>query len=227
MNTFKKLSTSPRSISFIKNTRGTSMITDVANSFCQNESGVCVSGEESHFMLNKGKGAGGKNTNKNGLPYEELTDLKDCYTVIKHNMYEDVVKFHNHEKLFYKTRQSNLFKCMKEHIDHTVTKAHGCKNPDECYINHENKIMYIIEKKFQQVPGSVCEKIQTYDFKLWQYRRTFPNFEIVYIYCLSGWFQDNCKAEIEYFKETNVPVFWGNSKSYKQDIIDFIINYKQ
>ena len=31
------------------------------------------------------------------------------------------------------------------------TKAHGCKNPDECYIDEERKIMFIIEKKFQQV----------------------------------------------------------------------------
>ena len=27
--------------------------------------------------LNKGSGAGGLNTNKNGLPYEKLTDLDD------------------------------------------------------------------------------------------------------------------------------------------------------
>jgi hypothetical protein len=175
--------------------------------------------------MNKGKGAGGANTNKNGLPYEEMTDLKDCYIVMEEHDYDSVIKFHNHEKLFNKTRQSNLFKCMKIHIDNNVTKAHGCKNPDECYIDHEKKIIFIIEKKFQQVSGSVCEKVQTYDFKLWQYRRTFPNFNIVYIYCLSEWFKENCKAEMEYFDTKNVPVFWGNSETYKQDMIDFIVNY--
>ena len=28
-------------------------------------------------IINKGTGAGGANTNKNGLPYEKLTDLQD------------------------------------------------------------------------------------------------------------------------------------------------------
>ena len=32
---------------------------------------------------NKGTGAGGSNTNKNGLPYEELTDLVNNYTIIE------------------------------------------------------------------------------------------------------------------------------------------------
>ena len=43
---------------------------------------------------------------------------------------------------------------MHSHIDANITKAHGCKNPDECYIDLENKVIFIIEKKFQQVPGS-------------------------------------------------------------------------
>lgn len=176
-------------------------------------------------IMNKGKGAGGANTNKNGLPYEDMTDLSNCYTVVQQNNYDMVIKFHEHEKIFNKTRQSNLFKCMKPHIDDKVTKAHGCKNPDECYIDHESKVVFIIEKKFQQVSGSVCEKIQTCDFKLWQYKRTFPDFEVVYIYCLSDWFKDNCQAELEYFEEKNIPIFWGNSETYKQDMIEFIVNY--
>ena len=86
--------------------------------------------------------------------------------------------------------------------------------------------MFIIEKKFQQVSGSVCEKIQTIDFKLWQYRRTFPNFEIVYMYCLSEWFKLNCKAELEYLQEQNIPVYWGNDTDYKAQIVGFITNYE-
>ena len=85
----------------------------------------------SETIMNKGKGAGGENTNKNGLPYEEMTDLQDCYKVMNEKEYDSVIKFHNHEKIFNKTRQSNLFKCMHSHIDANITKAHGCKNPDE------------------------------------------------------------------------------------------------
>jgi hypothetical protein len=113
---------------------------------------------------------------------------------------------------------------MKDEIDTSVNKAHGCKNPDECYIDKTGKKIIIIEKKFQQVGGSVCEKIQTPDFKLWQYQRTFPNYKIIYIYCLSSWFKTNCEAELEYLNYKNIPVFWGNSETYKKDIIEYIIS---
>jgi len=132
----------------------------------------------------------------------------------------------NEEKSFKKTKQANLFKCFKDEMNKDIAKAHGCKNPDECYIDEEFKNIFIIEKKFQQCSGSVCEKIQTPDFKLWQYSRTFPDYTIIYIYCLSDWFKKNCIAELEYLNFKNIPYFWGSSKTYKDDIINFILNYK-
>lgn len=177
-------------------------------------------------IKNKGTGAGGNKTNETGLPYETLTELEDyiiTQEVLKHAC---KIKFKCSDKEFIKTKQSNLFKHMNNHMDEKVNKGHGCKNPDECYIDFNQKIIFIIEKKFQQVPGSVCEKIQTVEFKIWQYNRTFPQFNIVYIYCLSDWFKYNCKAEIEYLEYKKIPVYWGNSKSYKEDIVNFIVNYK-
>ena len=87
--------------------------------------------------------------------------------------------------------------------------------------------MFIVEKKFQQCSGSVCEKIQTPDFKIWQYSRTFPEFRIVYIYCLSEWFKENCPAELEYLEYKKIPVFWGNSPTYKKDIINYMLTYNE
>lgn len=177
-------------------------------------------------IINRGTGAGGSKTNKNGISYENLSDLDDKITILESNKYSKKIKFVDSEKCFIKTKQANLFKCMDDEIDKNVKKAHGCKNPDECYIDKESKNMFIIEKKFQQCSGSVCEKIQTSDFKLWQYKRTFPKYNIIYIYCLSEWFKENCEAEIEYFEDKKIPFFWGNSKTYKDDIIKFIVNYK-
>lgn len=178
-------------------------------------------------IKNKGTGAGGANTNLNGLPYEKLTELKTEYNILHSCKYYNLIQFKNNEDVQLKcTKQNNLFKTMKEQVNLEVEKAHGCKNPDESFINEEKKIIFIIEKKFQQVTGSVCEKIQTPDFKLWQYRRTFPNYQIVYIYCLSDWFRTNCKAELEYLSYKNIPVFWGSEETYKNKIVDFLVNYK-
>lgn len=182
--------------------------------------------EKEANIQNKGTGAGGSNTNKNGIPYEKITELDDKITIIKKNKYSDIVKFNGSEKSFTKTQQANFLKCMDDKINPTIKKAHGCKRPDECYIDEECKNIFIIEKKFQQRSGSVCEKIQTPDFKLWQYSRTFPDYTIIYVYCLSDWFKQNCIAELEYLDFKKIPYFWGSSETYKNDIINFIINYK-
>jgi hypothetical protein len=177
-------------------------------------------------IINRGTGAGGANTNKNGLPYEELTDLRTEYKEHSSDKYSSEISFNSHpNNTLIRTNQSKMFKCMDKHIDSSIKKAHGCKNPDECYIDHNNKNLFIMEKKFQQVPGSVCEKIQTSHFKEWQYNRTLPKYNIVYIYCLSSWFKTNCQAELEYLKEHEVPVFWGDSPTYKKDIVRYIIDY--
>ena len=176
-------------------------------------------------IVNKGTGAGGKNTNKNGISYETLTDLSDKLTIHDKNK-SPMITFGVNKTVFQRTKQSELFKCMNEHIDCNIKKAHGCKKPDECYIDHKSKNIFFIEKKFQQREGSVCEKIQTGHFKKWQYERTFPDYNIIYIYCLSDWFKINCEAEIEYLEFEKTPYFWGDSLTYKDDIIKFIINYK-
>jgi hypothetical protein len=181
--------------------------------------------KKENAIKNRGTGAGGSNTNKNGISYEKITELDDKITLIKKNKYSEIIKFNNTEKIFIKSKQSNLFKYMKDKINTNIKKAHGCKNPDECYIDEELKNIFIIEKKFQQCSGSVCEKIQTPDFKLWQYSRTFPDYTIIYIYCLSEWFK-NCIAELEYLDFKKIPYFWGKSETYKDDIINFMINYK-
>ena len=175
---------------------------------------------------NKGTGAGGSNTNKNGLSYEKITNLNDRIEIIKESKTSNQIKFNDCEITFIETKQANLFKYMKDKINKNITKAHGCKYPDECYIDEVSKNIFILEKKFQQNPGSVCEKIQTPDFKLWQYSRTFPDYNIVYVYCLSDWFKKNCIAELEYLDFRNIPYFWGSCETYKDDIINFIINYK-
>lgn len=178
-------------------------------------------------VKNNGTGAGGKNTNKNGLPYEKLTELNTEYNILLSSKLYNKIKFKmNEDRIFISTKQSNFFKYMGKHINKNVKKAHGCKKPDECYIDKDKKIIFIIEKKFQQVSGSVCEKVQTPHMKVWQYNRTFTDWNIVYIYCLSEWFKKNCIAELEYLDEMKFKYFIGSDKDYKKKIIKYILNYK-
>lgn len=177
-------------------------------------------------IVNRGTGAGGLGTNKNGLSYERLTNLRNEYIVKSTNNTHSIIQFKIIDRQFIFTKQTKLFKYMKDKMNSLVYKAHGCKNPDECFIDENNKNMFIIEKKFQQGRGSVCEKIQTPDFKLWQYGRTFPTYTIIYIYCLSDWFKENCKAELKYLRYKNIPIFWGNDRDYTTKLVRFILDYQ-
>lgn len=181
---------------------------------------------------NKGTGAGGANTNKSGLFYEKTTSLIDMYTVLSKSTSKSTKKtstqyinFNNYTQTYVYASKNDFIKYMDPNKKKKY--AHGCKSPDECYIDETNKKIFIIEKKFQGGSGSVCEKIQSVSFKQWHYSRIFPEYKIVYIYCLSDWFKSNCKVELEYMKEHSIPVFWGDSPSYKTDIVNFICNHSQ
>lgn len=180
--------------------------------------------EDDTRIINRGTGAGGAGTNKTGLSYEARTDLVTEYSVVKNLGMFKTIKFSGNDKVFWATAKAGLFKTIK--CDPKVEKAHGCKQPDECYIDETSKVIFILEKKFQQCSGSVCEKIQTADFKRRQYRKTFPGYTVEYFYCLSDWFKGNCKAELEYLDEIGIRVFWGSDSEYKKKVIDFMLNYE-
>ena len=85
--------------------------------------------------------------------------------------------------------------------------------PDDSIYVIVNNTFFIIECKFQQVAGSVDEKLQTCDFKKKQYQKLLSrlNMEVEYIYLLGNWFRKpeyrdvldyiisvNCKYYFEY-----------------------------
>lgn len=63
--------------------------------------------------------------------------------------------------------------------------------PDDAIHVIKDNTMYIIEIKFQQVDGSVDEKLQTCDFKKKQYKKLLAqlNYEVEYIYVLANYFK--------------------------------------
>jgi len=90
--------------------------------------------------------------------------------------------------------------------------------PDNTIYVIQNNTVFIIEIKYQEVGGSVDEKLQTCDFKLKQYRKLFS---VEYIYILNNWFNDdkyrdtldyiidmNCKYYFEFLplQEIGLPI---------------------
>lgn len=81
---------------------------------------------------------------------------------------------------------------------------------DAIYVIHENTV-FIIEIKYQEVSGSVDEKLQTCGFKLKQYRRLFAplNHNVEYIYILNDWFRDpKYKDTLDYIIEMNCKYYF-------------------
>jgi len=176
--------------------------------------------------VNKGTGAGGSKTNLNGLTYEDKTNLESLFSEMNINKIgTKTIKFINYDYTFINANKSILYKYLEKNGERNIKlqKASGCKLPDEAYIDITRKIIFIIEKKFQQTPGSVDEKIQTGPFKKLHYSEQFPNYTINYIYCLSDWFKsDEYNSVLNYLQKNNIPIFWGNDIEYKDNIIKFM-----
>lgn len=68
---------------------------------------------------------------------------------------------------------------------------------DAIYVIHNNTL-YILEMKYQEVAGSVDEKLQTCDFKKKQYKKIMAqlNTEVEYIYILSDWFRQEAYKDV-------------------------------
>ena len=74
-----------------------------------------------------------------------------------------------------------------------------------------NNTLFIIECKFQQVAGSVDEKLQTCDFKRKQYQKlmSHANIDVEYIYLLSEWFKNPVyKDVLDYIVSVNCSYYF-------------------
>lgn len=175
---------------------------------------------------NQGTGAGGANTNKNGLSWEDQTNISSSHLIlVKQETLYKLYKLGNKTLIVPKSK-TGLSKILTEMNlkDITIIAMHGCKYPDECFIDLDGKTIVILEKKYQQKGGSVCEKLQTADAKIYNFKKMYPNFKIEYIYCLNNWFKKNCIAELEYLDYRNIKYFWGEDENFKSDFCDYLIN---
>lgn len=140
-------------------------------------------------MIKNGKDGG--NT-KTGLVFEGKTDLatfldsQDGYRVT------DGIVFYNDEKVARIFKKEGFYRYLDEvGVDWTKIISKKILPDDSIYVTINNTL-FIIECKYQQVPGSVDEKLQTCDFKRKQYKKLMAllNIDVGYVYLLSDWFKN-------------------------------------
>lgn len=147
-------------------------------------------------------GTGGANT-QTGTVFELNTDLKT--NLINANIdLSQIILLKEWDFVYY---------LRKHKID--LVKLFG-KNflPDEAFIY--NNHLFIIEKKYQAVNGSVDEKIQTGPYKQRVYQKCAELLNLTgatYIYLLKGSAFNKPKYmvdQIPYLLENNIPVYFDN-----------------
>ncbi len=78
--------------------------------------------------------------------------------------------------------------------------------PDDALLVIVRETLFIIEVKYQQVSGSVDEKLQTCDFKRKIYLKLVSplGLKVEYVYVLSDWFKNpRYKDELDYIHSVN------------------------
>ena len=168
---------------------------------------------------------GGSKTTLNGLKFENDNSFIDVlqkygFIVVPRNVTGKTIPFD-----IYDQNKNNIGLCVPKHTLYSQLlqpqniqwDEHISKQllPDDVFYNRMNNIVYIFEKKFQSDNGSVDEKLQTCDFKLFEYSKLFSTFippvHIYYIYILSDFFNQPKYSDVmEYIRAKNCFYFFEN-----------------
>ena len=81
-----------------------------------------------------------------------------------------------------------------------------------------NNIIYWIECKVQEVAGSKCEVLQTYNQKIRNLKERYPGYTINYIYVLDSNFRTHCPKEISYMIEDNIKLVWEDDENFEEKL---------
>ena len=156
-------------------------------------------------------GIGGGNT-ITGLHFEDKANFQNLLKKI--DGYEiTAVNGKSGESVFF---QGNIVaRCFKKHGFYKFLEENNIDwksliskklLPDDALLVIIRETLFIIEVKFQQVAGSVDEKLQTCDFKRKQYLKLVSSLElkVEYVYVLSDWFKKpEYKDVLDYIHSVN------------------------
>lgn len=138
----------------------------------------------------KKKGVGGGNT-ITGLKFERGRDILSILSNAKGYSVKGNVIFYLGKEVARSYRKYGLYKYLESQgVDYKKIISKKLLPDEALYVIVKNTL-FVIEMKYQEVTGSVDEKLQTCDFKKKQYKKLMAplNIEVEYIYILSDWFR--------------------------------------
>ena len=103
-------------------------------------------------------------------------------------------------------RKHNFYKYLEEYGVNWKGLISKKLLPDDALLVIIRETLFIIEVKYQQVGGSVDEKLQTCDFKRKQYQKLVQTIglKVEYVYVLNDWFKDpSYKDVLDYINSVN------------------------
>ncbi|MDD5770172.1 MAG: hypothetical protein PHE25_04325 [Candidatus Gracilibacteria bacterium] len=168
-------------------------------------------------MIKEGKGGGNTKTGlhfEGKVSFEQLLSNLDGYKVEKKEHFKEAFNvYFDGNKIAETYKKHDLYKGL------LIPKGIDFKGiiskkllPDNAIYVISNDTLFIIEIKYQQVAGSVDEKLQTCDFKNKQYRRLLKpiGIDVRYCYILSDWFmKPEYKDVLNYIQAMDCHYFFG------------------
>lgn len=138
----------------------------------------------------KKKGFGGGNT-ITGLKFERGRDILSILESTQGYSVKDNMIYYSDKEVARSYRKYGLYKYLESQgVDYKKIISKRLL-PDEALYVIINNTLFVIEMKYQEVTGSVDEKLQTCDFKKKQYKKLMAplNIDVEYIYILDDWFR--------------------------------------
>ena len=166
----------------------------------------------------KERGFGGGNT-VTGLNFEREVDFQ--YLLAAKPGYElKTIPGKAGRAVFFKEnqvarcfRKNEFYKFLGERGVDWQPKVSKKLLPDDALLVIVRETLFIIEVKYQQVGGSVDEKLQTCDFKRKQYLKLVVGLglKVEYVYVLNDWFKDpRYKDVLDYINSVNCHYKFGS-----------------
>jgi len=197
--------------------------------------------KEKTKIINKGTGAGGSKTNLYGKKFEEKTNnqkkllddgyIKSSFSKKIKNKYDYYLIKKFNDKIVVFVSQNGLKIYMKNKYNIELFRC-----PDEAYIieyNKGKKVIKILEKKEQNVSGSVETKLWSGPSLKREYEIVLGDeFEVYYGFSVSNFLKDKLtSSEKKYvilnkiFNENNILVLFGDDKDYFEKLDNWINNF--